>query len=109
MLFRDVGSGAPFYLIFCLCGMQIGSWHRGTLGLYQLAVSIGLVSIFSSLLLPVSIYLGLVPLGCAALLMTGLQLQTRFKPLEFFGAVSYSWYLLYTVLGYSLLSLPIPQ
>jgi len=109
MLFHDIGTGAPFYLVFCLCGMQIGAWHRGTLGRYQITVSIIAVSICTSLLLPVSIYLGLVPLGCAALLVVGLQLKIRFKPLEFIGAISYSWYLLHSIFGYKLLSLHIAQ
>jgi len=109
LLFRDVGSGAPFYLFFCLCGMQIGAWYRGKLGGYQLAASIAAVSICASLLLPVSIYLGLVPLGCAALLVAGLQNPRGFEPLGFFGAISYSWYLLHSIFAASLLALPIPQ
>jgi peptidoglycan/LPS O-acetylase OafA/YrhL len=109
MLFRDVGTGAPFYLIFCLCGMQIGAWHRGTLGRFQLAASIMLVSICFGLLLPAPIYLGLVPLGCAALLVTGVQFKIRSKPLQFFGAISYSWYLLHSIFGYSVLSSHVPQ
>ncbi len=98
-LFRDVGSGAPFYLVFCLCGMQVAAWYRGALPWHELAASTVAVALCSSLLLPVSIYLGLVPLCCAALMVVALRVETRVRLLELFGAVSYSWYLLHTLFG----------
>jgi peptidoglycan/LPS O-acetylase OafA/YrhL len=66
----------------------------------SLAASIILVSIGASLLLPVSIFLGLAPLACAAMLVAYLRSKRSFLPLELAGNASYSWYLLHTIIGY---------
>lgn len=97
---HGVGSGAPFYAIFCLCGMQIAACHCGKMARSEVVASVVATSVFFALLLPLPNYFGLVPLTCTTLLMGALELKTRFIPLEFLGTVSYSWYLLHSIFGY---------
>jgi peptidoglycan/LPS O-acetylase OafA/YrhL len=105
---HGVGSGAPFYVIFCLCGMQIGSWYRGDSKGWQIAASVIAVSAASCFMLPGSVFLGVIPLCCAAALAFCLRRNPSFRPLQFVGNVSYSWYLLHSIFGYKFLSLSIP-
>jgi peptidoglycan/LPS O-acetylase OafA/YrhL len=98
---RDIGAGAPFYMIFCLCGMQMAAWHCGKLAGLELIISVFIVSVFFVLLLPLPYHVGLVPPVCAAFLSIALRLKIRFVPLELLGAVSYSWYLIHTIFGYN--------
>jgi len=96
-----VGSGAPFYTIFCLCGMQIGSSYRKATSAKNVAFSVLAVAISASAFMPISIFLGLIPIACACALFFCLHNNFRFWPLEFVGQISYSWYLLHSIFGYN--------
>lgn len=100
--FRSIGAGAPLYIAFCFCGMQIGAWYRGAIQTSQVWISILVSSIIFGAMLPGPTYVGFVPVICGALLIGCLTYAPRFKPLAFVGLVSYSWYLLHTAFGYSL-------
>ena len=106
---HGIGTGAPFYLLFCLCGMQISEWYRKKLASAEVIAAVVIVSGSFGLLMPLPFYMGLVPLACAAMVPAALFLKVRLKPLEFFGTVSYSWYLLHSIFGYGLLTLHVSQ
>jgi peptidoglycan/LPS O-acetylase OafA/YrhL len=93
-------SAAPFYVVYCLAGMQLGAWRRNALSGMAAFVTLITIVIASSVLPIVAPWLGLVPLVCATLLWIALQYRVRFALLEVFGNVSYSWYLLHTNVGF---------
>jgi peptidoglycan/LPS O-acetylase OafA/YrhL len=92
-------SWAPFYLVYCLAGLQIGLWSRGQLSSSQLALSVLIVAAGSSALPVVSPYLGLAPLISAALLLAALRFKRDIPGFGFIGKISYSWYLLHMTIG----------
>jgi peptidoglycan/LPS O-acetylase OafA/YrhL len=100
-------SNAPYYLVYCLMGMQFGLWHRSKMSGTALAVSMIAVIIGSSLLPIVSPFLGLAPLVCGLFLYAVLRYPIRCGLLEIFGDVSYSWYLLHTIVGYRAMNLAV--
>jgi peptidoglycan/LPS O-acetylase OafA/YrhL len=67
---RGVQIFAPLYILFCLMGMMIGSFHRS-----------GMIPWFSTIT------------------------QASFRPLEYCGHVSYSWYLTHFIIGVPILHL----
>lgn len=92
-------SWAPFYIVYCFAGMQIGAWHRGELGFGALAISLTAVITGSAALPVVSPWLGLAPLLCAAGLILALHRKRPVLGLTLISNVSYSWYLLHTIIG----------
>jgi peptidoglycan/LPS O-acetylase OafA/YrhL len=96
-------SAAPFYLIYCLLGMQIGLWARDKLGARAALIAMASGIVGSSALPAVSPLLGLAPLLCGALLYVALTYPFRNGILEFFGRISYSLYLLHAIFGTALL------
>lgn len=92
-------SWAPFYIVYCFGGMQIGRWHRGELGAGLLAISLVAVIIGSAALPVVSPWLGFAPLLCAAGLILALRRERPVFGLTIISNVSYSWYLLHTIIG----------
>ncbi len=101
-------SWAPFYVVYCFAGMQIGAWWRGELRTTPLVISLGAVVIGSSALPVVSPYLGIAPLACAGLLIAALRFKRAVPGLTLIGNVSYSWYLLHLIIARPVLMLPMP-
>lgn len=95
-----LGAGAPFYVTFCLCGMQVAAWHCGKLNGAEAILSTATASALFTLLVPLPLYLAAVPLVSAGMLYTALRLNARLLPLEWLGAVSYGWYLFHSIAGY---------
>jgi peptidoglycan/LPS O-acetylase OafA/YrhL len=93
-------SAAPFYVVYCLAGMQIGAWYRKDAPGFAVLASLATIIIGSAVLPIVAPWLGLVPLACASLLWLALRYKVRFALFELFGNVSYSWYLLHPIIGY---------
>lgn len=97
-------SAAPFYLVYCFAGMQIGAWTRNAVSSPRLAASITTIVVASSVLPIVAPWLGLVPLACASLLWIALRYKARLALFELFAAVSYSWYLLHVTVGFPVIA-----
>jgi peptidoglycan/LPS O-acetylase OafA/YrhL len=93
-------NDASFYILFCFGGMQIGAWSRGQNSRLQLILVFGAICVSASLLPTNGIYFGLEPLFCMVLFLTAMRHSWSFRPLEFIGDVSYSWYLLHTLIGF---------
>jgi len=93
-------SAAPFYLVYCFAGMQIGACARHAVSGPRVAASIATIVVASSILPIVAPWLGLVPLACASLVWIAMRYKVGFAPFELFAAVSYSWYLLHPIVGY---------
>ena len=92
-------SAAPFYVVYCLAGMQLGAWRRNAVSGTATFVTLITIVIASGVLPIVAPWLELVPLVCATLLWIALEYRVRFALLEVFGNVSYSWYLLHAIVG----------
>jgi peptidoglycan/LPS O-acetylase OafA/YrhL len=102
LFLRGPTSWAPFYIIYCFSGMQVGAWSRGAISWKMLSVSILSVAAVSSFLPIVSPYLGLAPLACCALLCAAIARPLRSSGMELIGNASYSWYLLHPIFGYTI-------
>lgn len=96
-------SWAPFYIVYCFAGLQIGLWSRGEMSATALIVSILVVTAGSSLLGVVSPYLGLAPLCAAGLIIASLRLNRPLPVIGFIGTVSYSWYLIHAPISAAVL------
>jgi peptidoglycan/LPS O-acetylase OafA/YrhL len=101
----DIRSGiAPHYLAYCYLGLQFGAWQRKVITSGVLLSSVATVTA-AAIILPiispfpdiVSPLLGLAPPVCALLLYAAIRVPFRVKPIEFFGHVSYSLYLLHII------------
>jgi peptidoglycan/LPS O-acetylase OafA/YrhL len=101
-IYADYGAvnDASFYILFCFGGMQIGAWSRGQNSRLQLFLVFSAICV-SAILLPTNgMYFGLAPLFCMVLFLTAMWHSWSFRPLEFIGDVSYSWYLLHALIGF---------
>jgi peptidoglycan/LPS O-acetylase OafA/YrhL len=102
-------SAAPFFLAFCLLGMQFGLWHRRKIGGYVVLLSTSVIVCAASTLPDFSPWLGLAPAICALLLYAAIKLNPRQRLLEIFGHVSYSWYLLHAIVAHVVIDVLIPH
>jgi peptidoglycan/LPS O-acetylase OafA/YrhL len=95
---------ASHYLAYCYLGLQFGAWRRKmitggavlcSLTIVTVAASVlPIVSPFSDIVSP---FFGLAPPICAILLYHALCFSFRARPVEFFGHISYSLYLLHSI------------
>ena len=90
---------AAFFLVYCFLGLQFSQWARGLVHESTLIATIATVVAASSILPVLSPWLGLAPLICASLLFCSIRYPLHQRILEFFGYVSYSWYLLHPIIG----------
>lgn len=102
-------SAAPFFLAFCLLGMQFGLWHRRKIDGYVVILSIAVIGGAASTLPDFSPWLGLAPAICAPLLYAAIRLRPSQRILEIFGYVSYSWYLLHAIVAHAVIDASIPH
>lgn len=92
-------TALPFYMVFCFAGMQFGSLHRRRKSaLLSVATALTIIIVahrFSDIFwyLTISETLGLL------LLATATKHELGFSILRLCGNVSYSWYLLHTIIG----------
>jgi len=91
-----------FFLIYCFMGAQIGAAQRGATPVLPVIISTCALSVASSIYGPVSWWLGLLSLGAALLLYTAIRRELKSRCFGFIGKVSYSWYLIHPVFGYSI-------
>jgi peptidoglycan/LPS O-acetylase OafA/YrhL len=97
-------SAAPFFLAFCLLGMQFGLWHRRKIDGYVVLLSTAIIICAASTLPDFSPWLGLAPAICAPLLYVAITLNPRQRALEICGHVSYSWYLLHAIVAHAVIN-----
>jgi peptidoglycan/LPS O-acetylase OafA/YrhL len=90
---------AAFFLVFCLLGMQFSFWTRKQLSGWVLVVNLAAATVASAALPVLSPLLGAAPLICGLLMLWAIRCPIRQQLLEFFGRVSYSWYLLHPIVG----------
>jgi len=102
---RGEASNLLTYLTFCLVGMNFGLWFRNELSgralvllVFCSAISIGIYSPYYKFGLAI---FGLIS---AVLLSLALKRGPRLPALGFVGAVSYSWYLYHSGVGYPLMA-----
>jgi hypothetical protein len=88
---------APFFLMFCLLGMQFSFWARKQLSGRILTVNLAAATVGSTALPVLSPLLGVAPIICGLLLLWAIRYPFRQQLVEFFGRVSYSWYLLHPI------------
>jgi len=93
---------APYHLIYCIAGMQFGAWQRGTLSDAGLATLVATMAICGGVFSPVSLLVSVAVLLSAGLLWFALRHGLDSRVLAFIGTVSYSWYLLHTIVGFSI-------
>jgi peptidoglycan/LPS O-acetylase OafA/YrhL len=95
---------ASHYLAYCYLGLQFGAWRRKVIAGGAVLCSLTVVTVAASVL-PivspftdiVSPFFGLAPPICAVLLYYALRFSFRARPVEFFGHISYSLYLLHSI------------
>jgi len=100
-----VRSGvAPHYLAYCYLGLQFGAWRRKAIGrgvllgsLITVTAAAGILPFISPFPDIISPFLGLAPAVCAILLYEAIRLPIRARPIELFGRISYSLYLLHAI------------
>jgi peptidoglycan/LPS O-acetylase OafA/YrhL len=90
---------AAFFLLFCLLGMQFSFWTRRQLSGRILVVNLAAATVASTALPVLSPLLGAAPLICGFLLLLAIRYPIRQQLVEFFGRVSYSWYLLHPIVA----------
>jgi peptidoglycan/LPS O-acetylase OafA/YrhL len=100
---------APFFLTFCLLGMQFGLWHRRKIDGYAVLLSTAVVACAASTLPELSPWLGLAPAICALFLYAAIAVSPRQRALEICGHVSYSWYLLHAIVAHAAINALIPH
>lgn len=88
-----------FFLVYCFLGLQIGAAWRGAIVQRVALLSVIVVSIAAWLL--VAPWLGVLTAACAIALYATLRLNPNTAALRFMGRVSYSWYLLHSIFGYT--------
>lgn len=101
ILFTHFGQASHLvlYLTYCLAGMQISFWRRRKLGLLPLVICVALVSASASVFTAGHHLVGIAPaLGCATILFV-LSRSPTLPALASVGRVSYSWYLLHSLVG----------
>jgi peptidoglycan/LPS O-acetylase OafA/YrhL len=96
-------SPAPFFLVFCLLGMQFGLWRRQQSGGDVLLLSIVTATAAASSVANFSPWLGLAPAICAPMLYAATRFNLRQRILQIFGYVSYSWYLLHAIIAHAVI------
>ena len=97
------------FTTYCLAGMQISLWQRRRIG--NIAVTCCVLSVSGSAAIFTSghPFVGLVPVCGAIVICAANKRKTLRSPLTLVGRISYSWYLLHTLLGYPLTRMPILQ
>jgi peptidoglycan/LPS O-acetylase OafA/YrhL len=98
-------NAALFYMVFCFAGMQFGAWYRGALSLKSTIFSMAVIAVASAAFPVVSVWLGLAPIVFGPMLWLALTKDIHFKPLEYCGNISYSWYLTHFIVGVPILHL----
>jgi peptidoglycan/LPS O-acetylase OafA/YrhL len=95
---------ASHYLTYCYLGLQFGAWLRKMITGSAVLCSLTIVTVAASVLpivspFPdiVSPFFGLTPPLCAMLLYNALHFSFRARPVEFFGHISYSLYLIHSI------------
>lgn len=88
-----------FYLVYCFLGLQIGATWRGVVDSRVTLLSAILISASAWLL--VAWWLGVLSAACAIAICVTLRINPRVAFLSFLGQVSYSWYLLHSIFGYT--------
>jgi peptidoglycan/LPS O-acetylase OafA/YrhL len=90
-----------FFLVYCFLGLQVGATWRGVLRADIFVASIAIVGLAAGFF---SLGSWQTPLTflCAAALFAALKFNPKIALLSFCGRVSYSWYLLHPLFGYSI-------
>lgn len=94
-------SPSWFFLSYCFLGLQIGAAWRGALPASVAVMSAAVVATASGV---VSLGVWQAPLSvvCVLALCACLRFNPKARPLGFIGKVSYSWYLLHSIFGYTI-------
>ncbi len=109
IIFARSGSASHLLLFmsYCLAGMQISFWQRARIGGFALTCCMLAVCASAVVFTPEHRFVGLIPICGTIAIFLATIIRAKRNPLSLIGRVSYSWYLLHTVLGYSLAQMPI--
>lgn len=94
----SIGSGAFYYLAFCLCGVLIGRWLRGALPASVALVATIAVVCCAAIVMPTGLLVAIPAALSTLVLVVAVKLDFESKALSFVGLISYSLYLLHIVI-----------
>lgn len=93
-------SAMWFFLVYCFLGTQIGAAWRGTISA-TIPLAYTVIVCVAASYLSVGVWLGPLSLACVSILYVTLIVNPTIPVLAWIGRISYSWYLLHSVFGYS--------
>lgn len=94
-----VPGHAPYHLIYCIAGMQLGLWQRGALSSSWIGSLLALLGVSAGVFSPISPLIGVSALAVGMLAWAVLRYGLDSRAIAFVGTVSYSWYLLHVIVG----------